>query len=296
MNPVNLMKPTILHPAVLVSLLFVLLLSGCSHIPMVPTETWTGKVKSWTGKVKSHLNESEGGRLLAQSMDAHGGLENWLNAGVLEFRWTYHMSDMGPDKIVDTLQQVDPSTLKAAHQVPGTDTTFGWDGTEAWISPPDAEFPTPPRFWALTPYYFVGIPFVFGDVNARFQLLEDIEFQGKLYNQVKVTYLPGSGDAPDDYYIILIQPESKLVAGARYIVTSPLVAKGGPPVEKLITLEAYAKYGGLLIPTYHRTFKMGVDGDPDAVGEMMRFATTKEIRWRKDAVLELIPPADAKRL
>ena len=157
----------------------------------------------------------EGRQLVMDSIAAHGGTEKWYGSGQLQFRWTYHMSDKGPEAVVDTLQTVDPKTLAVVHEVAGKDIRFGISGGEDWIRPEGAEFMPPPRFWALTPFYFLGIPFVFNDENANFELLPDqMEFEGKDYTQVKVTYDKAAGDSPDDYYVLLLDPETKLTRGA----------------------------------------------------------------------------------
>ncbi len=252
------------------------------------------ELDNWVDKVHDHLNQSPGGQLIAEALVAHGGLKNWLENEVLEFRWIYHMNDRGPDAVVNTKQSVDTSSLKAVHTVPNSDVRFGWDGSDAWISPADAEFPgPPPRFWSLTPYYFVGIPFVFADLNANFELLTDsFEFEGTDYDQVKVTYNAEAGDAPDDYYKVLVHPATKQVAGVRYIVTSPLVAPNGPGPEKLLTLESLTEIGGIPIPTKHRSFKMY----GDSLGEHIRDAETQEIRWLKRTVVDFVVPENSKKL
>lgn len=246
----------------------------------------------WCAKVVAHLNENEAGSKVWDSVEAHGGLENWLDAGLLEFRWLYRMLDKGSNAVINTLQCVDPASMKAVHDLPDSETRFGWDGNTAWIQPADAKFPVPPRFWALTPFYFVGIPFVFADLNAKFADAPDIEFEGTTYQQVKVTYASHAGDAPDDYYILLINPKTKLVAGARYIVTSKLVAPNGPGPEKLITLDGLHQVGPVMIPASHRTFSM----QGDTIGDEMRDATVSEIRWRGREEVDFAKPAGAKEL
>jgi hypothetical protein len=98
------------------------------------------------------------------------------------------MSDKAPEAIVDTVKTVDPSTMAVVHQVEGKDVSFGMNAGTGWIRPERAEFTPPPRFWALMPFYFIGIPIVFNDPNADFEIQADgMEFEGKGYSQVKVT-------------------------------------------------------------------------------------------------------------
>ena len=229
----------------------------------------------------------EGRQLVMDSIAAHGGTEKWYGSGQLHFRWTYHMSDKGPEAVVDTLQTVDPKTLAVVHEVAGKDIRFGISGGEDWIRPEGAEFMPPPRFWALTPFYFLGIPFVFNDENANFELLPDqMEFEGKDYTQVKVTYDKAAGDSPDDYYVLLLDPETKLTRGAYYTVTSKLVAKDGPGPPKFITLDDLADVGGVKLAGGHRTFAM----EDGKIGAQMRFTEVSEVKWLPDGTVDLSVP------
>ena len=159
---------------------------------------------------------SEGKQLVMESIEAHGGTDKWYNSGDLSFRWTYHMTDKGPEAVVATIQTVNPKTLDVVHEVVGSETRFGIKDGQAWVHPADAEFMVPPAFWSLTPFYFIGIPFVFNDPGANFEkLAETIEFGGKDYTQVKVTYDSDAGASPDDWYVLLIDPDTKLSLGRK---------------------------------------------------------------------------------
>ncbi len=221
------------------------------------------------------LARSEGGRLLAKAINAHGGLDAWFRAGDLKFRWTYRMLDRGPDAVLDTVQVIDLWSSSAVHEVPDTDIRFGWTGEQAWIHPGDAEAPVPPHFWALTPYYFVGIPFVLADPGTNHERLDPIEFEGTSYEQVKVTYDDGTGQTPDDYYIALIDPNSNRVRGVRYIVTDSELYPDGPSPEKLLTYEDYQTHGGVLLPSAHRSFEM----NEGSIGEFIREADVSEVAF-----------------
>lgn len=225
--------------------------------------------------------------LVMESIEAHGGKDAWYGNGQLQFRWKYHMTDKGPEAVVDTVQTVDPSTMAVVHEVVGKDLRFGMNGGEVWIRPEGAEFTPPPRFWALTPFYFVGIPFVFNDANAHFELLpETMEFEGVDYTQVKVTYDAAAGDSPDDYYVLLIDPGSKLVRGTYYIVTSELVAPEGPGPAKFLTLDELHDVGGVLLAGGHRTFRM----EDGKIGEQMRHTEVEGLKWLPRGSVDLGVP------
>lgn len=231
--------------------------------------------------------ENEARRLVMDSIAAHGGTEKWYGNGQLQFRWSYHMTDRGPDAITDTLQTVDPKTMAVVHEVVGQDIRFGMNKGEVWVRPEGAAFSPPPRFWALTPFYFLGIPFVFNDEKANFELLPGaMEFEGKQYTQVKVTYEKTAGDSPDDYYVLLIDPESKLTRGAYYTVTSKLVAKDGVGPPKFISLDDLEDVGGVKLAGGHRTFSM-TDGE---IGEQMRFTEVSGVKWLPEGTVDLAVP------
>ena len=231
--------------------------------------------------------------LLMQSINAHGGLDKWYNNGPLKFRWKYFMLDKGPDVIVDSVQTVDPKTLAAIHEVPGKDIKFGFNAGQYWITPKEANFTPPARFWTLTPFYFVGIPFVFNDPNALFEVLpETMAFEGKDYTQLKISYNSAAGDSPEDYYVLLIDPQTNLVKGTYYIVTSKLVAPNGPGPEKFLTLDGLKDYKGIKLATSHRTFKM----ENGKITTLMRKTEISQTEFVPVSSVNFMIPADAKKL
>jgi hypothetical protein len=235
------------------------------------------------------LEVNEARQLVMDSIDAHGGTGKWVGNGQLQFQWTYHMTDKEPDVIVDTVQTVDTKKMAVMHQVVGKEISFGMDADgKHWIRPVGAEFTPPPRFWALTPFYFLGIPFVFNDENANFEKLADsMEFEGKDYTQVKITYNSMAGDSPDDYYVLLIDPETKLTRGAYYTVTNKLVVQDGKPgPAKFITLDDLQDLGGVKLAGSHRTFEM-TDGK---IGEQMRHTVVSGVKWLPAKTVDLRVP------
>ena len=235
--------------------------------------------------------DTPGQKLLDETIAAHGGMEKWHNNGLLQFQWTYHMTDKGA--VVDSVQTVDPSSMAVTHEVPGKEITYGMKDGQAWVKPPGTKLTPPVEFWALTPTYFIGIPFVFGDPQVTATKLdEQKDFQGKMYDQVKITYEKGAGDSPDDYYVLLIDPETKVTRGAYYIVTHPLVAPNGPGPEKFITLENLTDVGGLQLAGGHKTYTME---DGKILGQM-RYTDVAGVKWVPRGSVNLEIPEGAEKL
>ncbi len=236
---------------------------------------------------------NEGQQRVMDSIQAHGGAEKWYENGPLKFRWVYHMSDKGPEAVVNTLQTVDPKTMNVVHEVADSNIRFGIKDGQYWISPADAEFTPPAKFWALTPFYFIGIPFVFNDPNARFEKLDEkITFEGKDYDQVKVTYTSEAGDSPDDWYVLAIDPETKLTRGAYYIVTHPLVAPDGPGPAKFISLDGLTDVSGVQLASGHRTFQM----EDGKIGDQMRFTEVSEVGFVPEESVDFSIPEGSGKL
>ena len=240
--------------------------------------------------VAAPTKNNEGHSLVMASIKAHGGKETWYNNGQLQFRWVYHQTDRGPKAVVDTTQTVDTKSLAVMHEVTGKDIRFGMNQGKAWITPKGSKHVPPPRFWSLTPFYFIGIPFVFNDPNANFEKLDAMmEFEGKKYDQVKITYTPEAGDSPDDYYVLLIDPTTKLTKGAYYTVTSKIVAPNGPGPAKFISLDNLKDVSGVQLASGHRTFKM-IDGKINA---QMRYTEVSGVKFLPSGTVDLSVPKDA---
>lgn len=216
-----------------------------------PPAAW---VQRRVAQAEERLGESEAGRVLAQAIDAHGGLRRWLEAGNVSFFFDYR-SLTDASRRMNTHQRVDLWSSRAVHESRQGEVRFGWDGQAAWIEPNANAFPLPARFWALTPYYFVAMPFVLADPGANFELLPDEELDGQRHRVVKVTYDAGIGDSPDDYYIVYLNADSHRVAGLRYIVSYPgFFEPGEHSPEKLMRYTDVRSVQGLLVAHRYDTY------------------------------------------
>lgn len=119
---------------------------------------------SWIEKrvtaANKRLNATDAGKVLWSAMEAHGGLKNWYTNGFLSFRFNYQ--PVNGKGIRDSYQTIDTWNNKARHNsITDKNDVFGWDGKEAWVKAKDSiSFAYDTKFWALTPIYFSGQPFV----------------------------------------------------------------------------------------------------------------------------------------
>ncbi len=204
--------------------------------------------------------DSAGAKVLS-AIEAHGGLEAWYTNGPLYFHFNYQPLDDGSPR--NTLIYNDYVGSRSVHYL-ATDTTqrFGFDGERAWSMTGERVAGMSPRFWSLTPYYFVGLPFVLADEGINFETLPDRIREGTTYNMIKVTFDTGTGDAPDDYYVLYLNSQTNQLDALRYIVSYPgYFPDGGHNPEKLMKITGKTKVDGITLPTGYDTFWWN-DGEP----------------------------------
>ena len=225
-------------------------------------EPW---VNNRVTKAQERLEKTESGQVIWAAMEAHGGLKNWYGNGALSFRFNYQPLDGSTQR--DSYQIVDAWRNKSVHtSTTDREAKFGWTGEKAWVHAKDSTaFAYDTKFWALTPLYLFGYPFVLDGEGVNLELLPDAEYEDALQDVVKVTFDAGTGDAPDDYYILQFDKETHLVTGIRYIVSYPAYFKdGGHAPEKFMKVGVLADVDGVKLPTglkTHWTLENGQAGE-----------------------------------
>ncbi|MDW5287324.1 hypothetical protein [Formosa sp. PL04] len=225
---------------------------------------------SWIQKrveaANKRLNATEAGKVLWSALEAHGGLEQWYSNGYFSMHFDYQpLSGKG---VRDSYQTIDTWSNKARHNsISDPSDMYGWDGKEAWIKAKDStSFTYDTQFWALTPLYFSGQPFVLDGEGVNLELLPEQEFKGELHKVVKATYDAGIGSAPDDYYILYINAQTNLVDAFKYIVSyTEYFPNGGHTPEKITVVQGTTTVDGIVLATGFKTY-MSADGK-DGLGE-----------------------------
>lgn len=260
-------------------ILSILLLSNCNNESskkaqrevknntVVKNDDLVKKPLSWieerVEKAEAKFTSSEGGKLVWQSIEAHGGLKKWFENGSLSFRFDYMPVGKKAGKKTITTADLWSSRVKL-NEVNDEKNTFGWDGNEFWVNRKDTlEYGYNVRFWSLTPYYFLGQPFIFDGDGINFKKIEDQTINGVSYDAVKITYDAKIGDAPDDYYINFYDKETHLLSALKYIVShSTYFKEGGHSPEKTMILYDYKEINGITLPHRYETFMFDTLNNP----------------------------------
>ena len=155
--------------------------------------------------------------------------------------------------------------------------TLGYNGEKIWVSPDSAAFPgKSAKFYHNLYFYFLSIPFVLADPGLSYKQLENIELQGKQYQQIEVGFGEGIGESPEDKYRLLINPETKQLEWLLYTVTF----FDGQPSDKFNALkyEDYQEHKGLLFP--HKL--SGYAYEEGQVGEVRYLVHFDQVQVKKE--------------
>lgn len=240
-------------------------------------DTW---INERVANAKTRLESSDAGKIVWQAMEAHGGLKKYFQNGPLSFRFDYVPLDGSTRRY--TYQTIDTWSNKARHWSPNNpNESFGWDGENAWKQVKDSTaFPFDMRFWALTPYYFLAQPFILDGEGVQLEKLEDKSHKGVSYDAVKVTFDAGTGDAPDDYYVLYFGKDNHKLAVIRYIVSYPqYFPEGGHLPEKLMELQGTTVVDGIEFATGYHTHWLTKD---EKAGEHITTITVDTIKFSPD--------------
>lgn len=135
------------------------------------------------------------------------------------------------------------------------------------------------RFSIYTWQYFFMVPFKLSDDGTNWQKLPQQEIAGGLTNVAQLTFDSGTGDAPDDWYIVHSDPKTNLVKYLGYIVTGG--GKSQAEAEKsarAVYYQDYTQVDGVPVSTkwsFHNYDRI------TGLGEQVGNATIKNVIFMK---------------
>ena len=93
-----------------------------------------------------------------------------------------------------------------------------YNGSQVYLNPSDAD-DKGARFAMFTWPYFFAMPYKLNDPGTNWAMEQDREIDDKTYPTAKLTFDKGTGDSPDDWYLVYSDPETHVLKAAAYIVT-----------------------------------------------------------------------------
>ena len=181
-------------------------LLGVTSCKEVPKETIP---KSEEGKMAMETPKKEYSEALTQVFDAHGGLDNWRKKRTLTF--TIPKPDAAEVHTIDLYDRRDKIEMPA--------TSMGFDSDEIWLLDPDNSYEGNPAVYHNLMFYFYAMPFVLADDGINYEEAEALEFEGKSYPGIHISYDAGIGASPKDDYYLYYDPETHQMAWLGYTFT-----------------------------------------------------------------------------
>ena len=169
------------------------------------------------------------------------------------------------------------------------------DGTQVFFQDskvfcaPETENMAGTRFMAYTWAYFYMLPYKLNDPGTVWNDYPDKKLNDKTYLTSKLSFEPGTGDAPDDWYVLYADPDSKLLQVAAYIVTAGQDQAEAEKDPHAIEYLNYQTTGGIPIATEWKFWGWQADqGLTDQLGN----ANLSNIRLLKSAGDVFTPPTN----
>jgi len=141
--------------------------------------------------------------------EAHGGLETWKKKRTLAFTL--------PKENAPETHTVDLYSRREKIETP--EFAMGFDGEDFWLLDDNKTYQGDPIFYHNLMFYFYSMPFVLADDGIDYSETEDLQFEGKSYPGVQITYKDGIGVSSKDEYYLHYDPETHQMAWLGYTVT-----------------------------------------------------------------------------
>ena len=195
---------------------------------------------NWGGHYRPNDRAAQ---LLAQMKQAHGG-EAWHAATAIEF---VAEIDFGPLQARHRFVWEVAGGRILCEDADSGPLQMGFDGQVAWIAPASEaeEFPAPPRYHVLMWPFLLGTPFKLNDPATRLEYIGRCNVVSIEYEVVRVSFEPGTGDTPDDWFMAYLHPRTHRLELLRYVTTYPGVSRPGR--EHIIRFSNFVDEDGLTI-------------------------------------------------
>jgi len=146
---------------------------------------------------------------LKKVFDAHGGLESWKEKHTLTFEIA--KPNAREKHTIDLHNRRDKIEIE--------EVTMGFDGNEIWLRDEEGNYKGNPAVYHNLMFYFYAMPFVLADAGINYATTEDLEYDGKSYPGIHISYDAEIGASPKDDYYLHYDPETYQMAWLGYTFT-----------------------------------------------------------------------------
>ncbi|CAM4223282.1 DUF6503 domain-containing protein [Zobellia roscoffensis] len=146
---------------------------------------------------------------LIEVFDAHGGLKNFKSKRTLTFEIVKPSGN--------ETHTVDLYSRKDKIEIPPV--TLGFNGKDAWLLDKQKAYKGNAALYHNLMFYFYAMPFVLADPGIKYEVVEDLEYEGKNYPGIYISYNDGVGASSKDDYYLYYDSESHEMAWLAYTFT-----------------------------------------------------------------------------
>ncbi len=197
----------------------------------------------------------------ATAIESAHGMDAWLGHEALQTRIEVTFGDQ--TMLTGTLLMETDSARSRIETDDGAVMVF--DGETAWVAPAEAEAPMA-RFHLLTWSYFIAAPFKLRDRGSHLVRVGERSVNEELHLAARLTFDPGIGDTPDDWYVTYLHPATDRLAALAYIVTYGTPTAEAEKEPHAMTYEDFDNVEGVTIGRrwrfWHWSETAGIYGDP----------------------------------
>jgi len=123
-----------------------------------------------------------------------------------------------------------------------------YDGENVYQTPSDVNYPRA-RFDMFTWTYFMAMPYKLTDPGTVWTDVPFDTLNGAYNPAQKLSFEPGTGDSPDDWYIVYADPDTYQMQTAAYIVTFSADQEEAEQNPHAIVYKDYVVFEGIPIST-----------------------------------------------
>ena len=197
--------------------------------------------------------------LFEKAIAAHGGIEKWKNQKQFSFTVTSHRGDQSSQEEITT------DLNKRYERIRGDGYELGYDGENYWQTREDTSMQKKnTRFIINLQFYFLAMPFVLTDPGVNIEEMGTGSMAGKEYDVLKATFDAGTGVAPEDQYILYLDPKTHKLAYMLYSVT--YFNKENAEKYNANHYASWQEVDGLLLP--EKIVSYVWDAEKQALGDM----------------------------
>ncbi len=180
---------------------------------------------------------------LQKVFEKHGSLATWNKMKALSYEI---VKEGGNEKQMIDLQN-------RRERIEASNFKTGYDGTNFWVEA-DTSYKGNPVFYHNLMFYFYAMPFVLADDGIIYGETEPLEYEGKTYPGIRISYNDGVGVSSQDEYFIHYDPTTYEMAWLGYTVTY----FSGEKSKRIswIRYDDWKNFNGLVLPNSATWFKV----------------------------------------